>query len=256
MKWLLPREHGAYGQLGVPLAAALALGDFSGAAWALAGATVAGFLAHEPLLLLLGQRGQNARDRDGPSALGWLAGLGALGAALFALGVYGLPAGARLLLGVPLLLSAAVGAAVLLRREKTAPGEVTAALALSSWALPVAAAGSASFATALSCWLVFAAMFVGATGSVRGLIAQSKGGSGRAGLAAGALLPVACAAVATALAAGGRVPRFLPLALGPSVALGLALWVRPPRARHLRTLGWGLVAASLATGVLVVLALR
>src|SRR5689334_17708106 len=70
---MIPREHGAYGQLLVPLITALAIGRPGVAAVALAVAIVAAFLAHEPLLVLLGQRGARvARDRRGP-AMWWLA---------------------------------------------------------------------------------------------------------------------------------------------------------------------------------------
>jgi multidrug transporter EmrE-like cation transporter len=58
----LPREHGAYVQLGVPLAAALACGRPGLAAIALALAAVALFLVHEPLLLLATRRGGRARE--------------------------------------------------------------------------------------------------------------------------------------------------------------------------------------------------
>src|SRR5262245_5043376 len=52
-----PREHGAYVQLLGPLLSALVFGPVTPLALVLAGVACAAFLAHEPLLLLLGQRG-------------------------------------------------------------------------------------------------------------------------------------------------------------------------------------------------------
>lgn len=58
----LPREHGAYGQLGVPLAAALASGRPGLAALGWATVAIALFLAHEPLLQLVMRRGGVLRE--------------------------------------------------------------------------------------------------------------------------------------------------------------------------------------------------
>ncbi|MBK8937310.1 MAG: YwiC-like family protein [Polyangiaceae bacterium] len=72
---LMPREHGAYGQLVLPAAAALiAWPSFGGAA--LAVAATAMFLAHEPALVLLGQRGARARAELGAAARSRLTVLG------------------------------------------------------------------------------------------------------------------------------------------------------------------------------------
>ena len=65
MALLIPREHGAYGQLLMPLLVSLVIGGAAAGALALAAAAVAAFLAHEPLLVLLGQRdGRASRDRN------------------------------------------------------------------------------------------------------------------------------------------------------------------------------------------------
>jgi hypothetical protein len=56
-RWLLPREHGAYAEVLFPLGTASCLGRPSVSSLALSVAVVAAFLAHEPLLVLLGARG-------------------------------------------------------------------------------------------------------------------------------------------------------------------------------------------------------
>src|SRR4051812_49522750 len=71
---MLPREHGAYGQLLFPLVTALAVGRPRVVAWLLAASAVGAFLAHEPLLVLLGQRGARAaRAQRGQAAI-WFGG--------------------------------------------------------------------------------------------------------------------------------------------------------------------------------------
>ena len=57
---LMPREHGAYGQLALPLLTALFSGRPTAAAFLYSTAAVFAFFAHEPLLVLLGQRGSRA----------------------------------------------------------------------------------------------------------------------------------------------------------------------------------------------------
>ena len=49
---MLPREHGAYGQLAFPLVTALVIAGVTLSGVLIAVAAIAGFLAHEPLLVL------------------------------------------------------------------------------------------------------------------------------------------------------------------------------------------------------------
>lgn len=58
---LWPKEHGAYGQAAFPLLAAFGVAGPSPAGVLLAVAVAAGFLAHEPAVILLGRRGPRAR---------------------------------------------------------------------------------------------------------------------------------------------------------------------------------------------------
>jgi len=84
---LLPQEHGAYGQLAMPLLTGLALGRPTPAGLTLAAAAVLGFVAHEPLLVALGRRGRRALDEDGGRARRLLVRLGTLSLVLGAVGV-------------------------------------------------------------------------------------------------------------------------------------------------------------------------
>ncbi|MEO1979672.1 MAG: YwiC-like family protein, partial [Fuerstiella sp.] len=65
---LHPKEHGAYAIVGVPLVVALAIGGLNTVAVLATIATIAGFVANEPLMVLSGRRGERARLST-PSAL-------------------------------------------------------------------------------------------------------------------------------------------------------------------------------------------
>ena len=84
---LLPREHGAYGQITFPLLAALLGAGVSTSGLLMTAATVAGFLGHEPAAVLLGLRGARSKRDLARRATRWLgcavtlglaAGIGAL----------------------------------------------------------------------------------------------------------------------------------------------------------------------------------
>lgn len=66
--FLLPHEHGTYGEVLFPLASALVLGQANPAAWGLTLVAIAGFLAHEGFVVLLGSRGGRARRESSPAA--------------------------------------------------------------------------------------------------------------------------------------------------------------------------------------------
>lgn len=242
---LLPREHGAYGQLGVPLAVALAAGRPGFAAVALAAAVIAAFLAHEPALVLAGHRGARARRDDGGRARRRLT--------MYALAAAILGGGAIVVAGVAVLAAAALvavlaavtAALVALGRERTLAGETWAASTLAAAALPVALAAGAEPAAALRAWLCWTLGFTAATGAVRATIAAAKHRPRVAPLAGVAVSGAATAGLAVAV--DGAVLASAPLVLA---ALALALWPPPPR--QLRRVGWVLVAASLATGAALV----
>ena len=60
MAILVPREHGAYGSLILPMVTGMAIGRPSHAAVALAAAAAAVFLSHEPAIVLTGGRATGA----------------------------------------------------------------------------------------------------------------------------------------------------------------------------------------------------
>src|SRR3990170_3079883 len=81
---LLPREHGAYAGIAFPLITALSLGAPTAVQLLWIAGCVAVFLAHEPLLIILGERGRRSH-----TALGARARKTAYGLAAFALATGG-----------------------------------------------------------------------------------------------------------------------------------------------------------------------
>jgi len=251
---LVPREHGAYGQLLFPLLCALLIGHPSAGAYLLAASAVAAFLAHEALLVALGQRGRRAAREEGADARRSLALFGGFCAVTgtVSLAVTSFEALSYLL--VPLALGALVAVAVLTHRERSTAGELLVAVALSSVSLPVAIAGAVSHVQAVTLFIVFAAVFVTATVAVRAMIGRvSKGGGPHPGLSA-ALTLVILAGLAVA-AQAGRLASAAPFAALPVCAVCLGLSARPPSPRYLRPIGWTLLGATALTAAILVAAL-
>ncbi len=253
---LLPREHGAYGQLGFPLAAVLAGGNVNAGSALLAAACVAAFAAYEPLLVLLGQRGGRALREWTPEArrtLGWSV-LVAVAAA--AGGAALLPPGTRWTLVPPALLGAAAAALIFLRVHKTAAGELLVATALSSCALPAGAAAGLRPAQAALVAAVFAAGFCAATLAVRATIARQRREPASVARAAAVAVALAAPPGIGILARVAALDARFWIAAAPISLLTLVLASRPPSARHLRRVGWGLVAASAAATIVLIVLLR
>lgn len=245
---LLPREHGAWGQVCLPLAAALASGAPRWPAALLALAVVGLFLGHEALLVLLGQRGPRVRARKRQQArwtLGWLV------PATVLAGVAGLvlaPTTARLA-GVAILPAALIlGHVITSGREKTTPGEAFAGSTAAGLAVPVAIASGIALRDALIAWLAWTLAFGAATGGVRWLLARHTHRSDPTA----PLLLVAC----TLLTAGVAVRIPLQLAALPQIAIAWTLATGLPRARQLRWVGWSLMAASVVTATALVAGTR
>jgi hypothetical protein len=253
---LLPQEHGAWGQLAMPLLSALLLSSPSPAALLLAAATVFGFLSHEPWLVTIGHRGARAMAEDGVRAGHHLKRWLALAALCGAAGFWLAPWPARYALFVPALLVAVVIGFVLAKQERTVPGELAVVSALASSGFAVALASGSPLAAAAAATTTWMLAFATSVFAVQVVLvrALSRGEDEHRWRNGVLVVLVALAGSSTAVAAGlGRV---VPVALAPTAALSLAVCLLPFSARQLRTLGWGLVAATTATLVLLVAGLR
>ena len=252
---MLPREHGAYGQLLFPLATALAIGQLWPGGWLLAAAAVFAFLAHEPMLVLLGQRGARAWREQRDRAVRWFAAWSTAAAACAAAAVMVMPPGARTALLGPLALGVVLGAVILARREHTTAGEILSAVTMASLALPVGLAGGALMESALTCALAFGAGFVAATACVRAVILRTrKPPAAGARLVGGAVAAAVIAALAV-LASRDVIDPSAPWAAAPLCVGGLALAAVAPSARRLKTVGWTLVATTALTAAVLIAAL-
>jgi hypothetical protein len=250
---LAPKEHGAYGQLALPLVAALASVRPGLASLLAAGAAVAAFVAHEPLLVVLGHRGPRAQRELGERARSRLMVLVPLGLSAFAGALVAGGPSARLAFVPPALLGLAFVPLVLRDQEKTLGGELLAAAALTATGLPVALLGGGALSASLGAWGAWALGFGASTVAVRATIAAHK--SPRAARAGGSPLGWWMLGLFTAATLGlgfALEPRVL-TAL-PLVALSWAVMGTRPHPRHLKKLGWSIVAASLVTLACLVVA--
>jgi hypothetical protein len=248
---LFPREHGAYGQMAFPLVTALIVSAPSPSGFLLIVAVIAGFLAHEPVTILLGSRGPRARRELNGTATRQLGACLFIGAIAVVGAMVTMEAPVRWLLigpGVPAL---CVAIATLSRYDKSSWSEVAAALAFSAAAVPVATAGGASVRAALSVAIPFALLFVASTLAVRVVILGVRGGGDpRAVLVTKRtvlLFAVFSAVSLGAVTAAECLPAVVAIAAAPGIATAVAIAARPPSPTRLRTLGWTLIAVSVIT---------
>ena len=252
---LLPREHGAYGQLLFPLVTGLLVaGPSVSGLWTIA-AACALFVAHEPAAVLLGVRGVRARREQRGRAMRWLAITIAMGLIAGLAAVATARRDALWAFLPPLAAGAVLLAAMISRREKTSFGEVAAAVAFASLAVPICAAAGAPPETAAVVAIPFALLTVAGTLAVRVVIVRVRGGGNPRAAAATrrAAFTVGAAGIAALAAAGayGWLPWTALLASLPGLGVATVVAARPPSPAKLRTLGWTLVAASAATMAIV-----
>lgn len=257
---MLPKEHGAYGYVAFPLVTAFGVAGPSTAGLLIAVAAIAGFLGHEPLAVLLGLRGVRARREQGREAARWGIGCLAVGTIAGVAALLTIAPSARWWLLLPALPAAALAAAIGRGQEKTSRGESAAALAFSATAVPVALAGGAPVSTALAIAIPFAVLFVGGTLAVRVVILRRRGGgdpraAARTRRAAYLVVGTVSAALALAITLA-MLPAASLVAAAPGLLMTAAIAAFPPSPAKLRALGWTLVAASMLTLVVAVVALR
>jgi hypothetical protein len=257
---LLPREHGAYGQITFPLVTAFAVAGLSTAGLLFAAAVVAGFLAHEPAAVLLGLRGARARRELHGPAVRWLVLCLAIAAAAGTATVLAIDPARRWSIAVPVAPALLLAALTARGRDKSSYGEIIAALAFAGAAVPICMAGGASATTAAAVAIPFALLFGASTLAVRVVILKVRGGGDLRAVAMtrrAAFSLAAGAAAALALAvAGERLPVSVLAAAGPGLLTAAAVAARPPSPSRLRSLGWALIAASVATAAIVIVAAR
>jgi hypothetical protein len=253
---LLPKEHGAYGQLSLPLVTALSVAGPSVAGLLLTMSAVAGFLAHEPASVLLGLRGARARRELGGLAIRWLACSLVISVIAGAIALLVIQGSARWSIAVPIVPAVLLGVATALGREKSWYGEVAAALAFAGLAVPIVMAGGASLTNAIAVAVPFALLFVTSTLAVRTVILRVRGGGDPQAMMATRRSVFAATAVGTTcvawLVAAGLLPAGTIAAAAPGLVTAVVIAARPPQPARLRAIGWTLVAVSVLTAVIVI----
>jgi hypothetical protein len=249
---LWPREHGAYAQLGFPLLTGLVYSGGHPGAWAFAVAAVAVFLAHEPLAVIMGMRGVRLRDALVAPARRrlWVV----AGVTVAALAGAALVAPGRAWQGalIPGLLGLALVPLFLTHRIKTMAGEAVVAAALSSSLLPVALSGPPDWPGAWVAVAVWLGAALPAIASVHAVKAWHKGRPRARWLVAGApALAVLVGVVGIGAAAWWPYPALRALAVLPPALAVLGVAVIRPHPRHLKRIGWAMVAANTAALLLL-----
>jgi hypothetical protein len=254
---LLPKEHGAYGQMAFPLVTALAVAGITTASLLTAVAIVAGFLAHEPALVLLGLRGPRARRELSRPASLWLSALGGFTIAAGVGAILLAPAEARWSFALPLVPATLIVAAILMRQEKSWHAETAVAITFSLAAVPVCLASASTLRAAFAVAIPFALIFVAGTLAVRTVILRVRGGGDpRAAGATRAAVVTLIVAATVSLALGARaalVSWAVLLAALPGLLLAAGVAIAAPPPGRLKTIGWLLVAASTMAAIIVMI---
>ena len=255
---MLPREHGAYSQMVLPLVTTFFVCGATLPAALTGIAVVLGFLAHEPLMVLVGRRGPRVRTEAAGRARSTVM---IIGLGMIAVGVAAVLLAApraRPWFILPLVPATVVAGGVVRKQEKSGPAEIAVALAFSLAAAPIAVAAGAPIAVALSIAIAFAVIFVAGVLTVRVSILKVRaGGNPRAVRATRAALAALSALALAGLgtAAIRAVLPWTPLAAaipGILVAVMFAFRTTSPR---LKTVGWTLMSASTAAAVMLIVGL-
>lgn len=254
---LLPREHGAYAGIAFPLVTALALGRLSAVQLLWIAGCVAVFLSHEPLLIMLGERGRRSHTALGARARRIVYGLAACALVIGGLGWWLAPSAARAALFLPLALGGVLLWLIVTHRERSLAGEILACLTLSSVVVPVALAGGAGLRASLIAGAIWCAVSALATLTVRATIARAKQMANHRRLTHATIAFSAAALLASLLLTRVNVlPLLAAAAIVPFVLLAVGFSIVHVHPRHLRAMGWSLVAGNLITLIALLVGLR
>ena len=230
--------------------------------WLLAIAAVACFVANEPLLVLVGQRGTRTQREESGRAKRAL-----LISVLFALaaGIGGLalaPRAAQFAVVLPLLLGGTLVMLAIQGLERSVFGEVLAAATLSSVAVPLGLTAGLDLTSALAVALIWAVTALLGTAVVRLTVARTKAKTPHelqtVRVKRAALIAVCLGVIGVGVAApfGSRIGLWVLAAAVPVALVVLIMAALRPTARRLRLMGWSLVFANLLSLIAVVTTLK
>lgn len=250
---LAPKEHGAYGQISMPLLSALCAHTPNWASLLLTIGAFSVFFAHEPLLILIGHRGNKAKRELSARARKRFFLLGLIAALTSVPGLWLSPHEARLGMLAPALGMFALTPFIFAKQEKTLAGESLAAAALSFCAFPVALASKLPLSHALAICVSFSLAFAAATWAVRSVIQHHKSPTSIIARSWPICLHTALLILFPALRV---LPWFSAYCALPMLLFSLALVLRPPAPTSLRTVGFRLVFCSVLQALFLILFIR
>ena len=240
---LRPREHGAYAILSMPLLAALLIGGVTPVGVLTTLAAVAGFLANEPLLVVWGRRGQNARQSE-PVARRALVALLSLavisGASALLLGT----AIIRIALASSALLAALGFAFSVTGHQRTLTAQLVGILGLTAPSAVVLLAGRTDTWLTLALTSAWVLGRVATTTSVRSIFSRQRASQNRRVPRIHDLILFSVGAVLIAGCFSGIAAW---LTTTPLLLAAVLLRIRPASIQGIRRLGWELVAVNIVS---------
>lgn len=234
-----PKEHGAYAILAIPIVTAILITGPTVVGLCVAVASIAGFLAHEPLLVSLGHRGARAQ-RTTPAAKRRL---GVLLTVTVASGIIAMEVGTtsvRYSLVACGVLAIASFALAIAGKHRTLGGQLWGVVGLTVPCVPILLGGDVPARLTMEAWGTWLIGFGATTLAVRGVIAAQKRQSRALHWAAIGGLSIA---VALLTWAGFK----LPILTLPMISMSWYLLYAPPHAKQLKRVGWMLVVGTVAS---------
>lgn len=245
---LHPKEHGAYAILGVPLVAALCIEKINAVVVLIMVAAIAGFMAHEPLMIAMGRRGRRAL-LAAPQAASRFSLLMFVALWSGGMAIWWAPPDVRLALAVCLLfagLGFALSAAGL---QRTLPVQMIDMLSLTLPSSAMLLAGGVNQDVVVRLSAAWVMGRIATTTAVRSAIAKMKTSLHRD-------IPIMNDAIFVSMIVA--CPFGILSGLGELIVitpmLATAVWLRflPPGLIHLRTIGWLLLAVNILCAVWMV----
>ncbi|MDG2131502.1 MAG: YwiC-like family protein [Fuerstiella sp.] len=242
---LHPREHGAYAIVGVPLVVALAIGGLNSVALLGTIATIAGFVANESLMVLSGRQGERARLST-PAALSTLTVL-LLITIVFGSSAFWLGSEQVQVTLIACTFFAVAGYAMSVAGwQRTLVAQLTGIVGLTLPSAVVLLAGeidSASIVCLSAAWIIGR---VATTIAIRSVVEFNKASTHhRVPLTNDVILTAAVLACGSSVFCGMSEC----LLITPVVISAIWLRLQPPLIRHMRQIGWSLLAANIISGL-------
>jgi hypothetical protein len=239
---LYPKEHGAYAILGVPLASALVIGGMGVVAVLTTVAAIAGFVAHEPLMVALGRRGHRAQSATPQATLRWMLVAFSSGGAAFWLA----PFEVRLALTVCLLFAGFAFVMSVAGLHRTLAAQLIDIMSLTLPSSVVLLAGGVHLSLVIRFWFAWVIGRIATTTAVRSTIASQRASIQRhIPRINNVLLAATVASCVVGILSGLNEW----IAITPLLGAAIYLRYRPPRIIHLRQLGWALLAVNVFSAI-------